>query len=92
VLLEIGNALARSYKAEAIQAIDDLILSEDVEVVRLTTELFSQAFELYKTNKDKTWGLVDCLSFVVMQNLDVDRALTFDHHFVQAGFQALPLA
>ncbi|MSP12567.1 MAG: PIN domain-containing protein [Chloroflexi bacterium] len=92
VLLEVGNALARSYKVEAIEVIDDLLSSEDVEVVRLTTELFSQAFELYKTQIDKTWGLVDCISFVVMQNQNIGRVLTFDHHFVQAGFQVLPLA
>ena len=89
VLLEIGNALARNYKVEAIQVINDLTSSEDVEIVRLTTELFSQAFDLFKTRNDKTWGLVDCISFVVMQKQNIDMALTFDQHFVQAGFQML---
>lgn len=91
VLLEIANALARGYKMEAVQVIEELILSEDVEIVRLTTELFDRAFELYKTHQDKAWGLVDCISFVVMQNRNVRLALSFDRHFVQAGFQALPL-
>jgi uncharacterized protein len=92
VLLEIANALARGYKTEAVQVIEDLTLSDDVEVVRLSSELFNQAFELYKTRQDKTWGLVDCITFVVMQSRNIRTALTFDQHFVQAGFQALPLA
>jgi uncharacterized protein len=92
VLLEIANALARGYKTEAVQVIEDLISSDDVEVVRLSSELFNQAFELYKTCQDKTWGLVDCISFIVMQSRNIRTALTFDQYFVQAGFQALPLA
>jgi len=89
VLLEIGNALARGYKAEAVQIIDHFLTSEDVEVVPVTTELLMQAFALYRGYQDKEWGLVDCISFVVMQRAGITSALTFDQHFVQAGFQAL---
>jgi uncharacterized protein len=92
VLLEVGNALSRGYKLEAIQVIEGLLSSEDVEVVNLTPELFGQAFQLYKTRQDKAWGLVDCISFMVMQNRNIDTSLTFDQHFVQAGFQALSLS
>jgi hypothetical protein len=89
VLLEIGNALARNYKDEAVEIIEHFLTSNEVEIVRLTPELFTQAFTLYKTHQDKAWGLVDCISFVVMKQTGVTQALTFDQHFVQAGFQAL---
>ncbi|MEH2370727.1 type II toxin-antitoxin system VapC family toxin [Nostoc sp.] len=89
VLLEIGNALARNYKNEAVEIIEHFFGSDEVEIVRLTPELFAQAFTLYKTHQDKAWGLVDCISFVVMKQAEVSQALTFDRHFVQAGFQAL---
>jgi uncharacterized protein len=88
VLLEVGNALSRGYKLEAIQVIENLLLSDDVEVIHLTPELFDQAFQLYKNRKDKAWGLVDCISFVTMQNHNINTSLTFDQHFVQAGFQS----
>ncbi|MBG1265233.1 type II toxin-antitoxin system VapC family toxin [Nostoc sp. WHI] len=90
VLLEVANALARGYKAEAIQVIEDLLSAEDVEIVHMTIDLFNRAFDLYKTHQDKTWGLVDCVSFMVMRDRGIRTALTFDRHFVQAGFQVLP--
>jgi predicted nucleic acid-binding protein len=89
VLLEIGNGLARNYKQEAIEVIEGFFDSEEVEIVRLTPELFEQAFDLYKKYKDKDWGLIDCISFIVMTEAGVNQALTFDQHFEQAGFEAL---
>ncbi len=38
---------------------------------------------------DKEWGLVDCVSFVTMNQLGITEALTTDRHFEQAGFVAL---
>lgn len=89
VLLEIGNALSRGYKAEGSDIIEEFLTSDDVTVVHMTPALFEHAFDLYKTYHDKEWGLVDCLSFVVMRDKAVTRALTFDHHFTQAGFTVL---
>ncbi len=87
VLLAVANALARSYKPEAIQIIEDFLSAEDVEAVHFTPDFFNQSFELYKTHQDKSWGLVDCASFVIIWNQDIHTALTFDRHSIQAGFQ-----
>lgn len=89
VIPEISSALARSYKQEAIKIIEEFLTSEEVEVVHLSPQLFHQAFAMYKKYQDKEWSLVDCVSFVVMADRGVGRALTFDRHFTQAGFQAL---
>lgn len=89
VLLEIGNALVRNFKKQAVEIIENFFASDEVEVVRLTPKLFDQAFMLYKMYQDKEWGLVDCVSFAVMQKAGVSQALTFDRHFIQAGFQVL---
>ncbi len=89
VLLEIGNALARGFKHEAAEIIEHLLTSDEVEVVPITPELFEEAFTLYRSYSDKEWGLVDCISFVVMRRAGVTQALTFDRHFAQAGFQVL---
>lgn len=89
VLLEIGNALARTYKSEAVQIIEHFLTSDEVQVVHLTQDLIEKALALYRSHQDKAWGLVDCVSFVVMREASVDSALTFDRHFEQAGFQLL---
>lgn len=89
VLLEIGNALSRSFKSEAVQVIDHFLNSSEVEVVRLNPQLFEQSYHLYRSYLDKEWGLVDCVSFTVMRQMGITSALTFDQHFIQAGFTAL---
>jgi predicted nucleic acid-binding protein len=35
------------------------------------------------------WSLPDCISFVVMRERKLSRTLNGDHHFEQAGFEAL---
>ncbi len=44
---------------------------------------------MYESYQDKTWGLMDCISFVVMREMKITDALTFDKHFAQAGFNIL---
>jgi len=55
-------------------------------VIPFSSEGMSKAFSLFKSRGDKTWGLVDCFSFVVMKENRIKQALTFDDHFRQAGF------
>jgi hypothetical protein len=89
VLLELGNALARQFRGQAVAVIERFLDADEVEVVHITPHLFAQAFGMFKKHTDKEWSLVDCISFVAMQEAGVDEALTFDRHFVQAGFRAL---
>jgi uncharacterized protein len=86
ILLEIGNALSRIARDEASETIRYFQTAPEVILVSLTPELISAALRLYEKHKDKTWGLVDCVSFIVMQNRKIAVALAFDRHFIQAGF------
>ncbi len=89
VLLEIGNSLARNFRQEGVEIIYSFLLSEEIEIISLNQDLFNRAFALYQTHNEKTWGLVDCVSFVVMRENNITGALTNDKHFQQAGFNAL---
>jgi uncharacterized protein len=90
VLFEIGNALSgQRFRAGAVQLLDALEADPNVGIVSLTDPLYIQALTLYRTRPDKEWGLVDCLSFVVMRERKLSSALTTDLHFQQAGYQVL---
>ena len=58
-------------------------------VVPATQPLFERAVDLYHDRPDKEWSLTDCVSFVMMNELNIRDALTADHQFEQAGFVAL---
>ncbi len=92
VLLEIGNALSRMrYRRAAVELLDALENDPGVQIVPVTEQLYKTAFDLYRSRPDKEWGITDCLSFVVMEDLGLTESLTADDHFRQAGFRALLL-
>jgi uncharacterized protein len=86
VLFEIGNALARDFRKEAIAVIRMLRSSNRVQVIEVGSRLFEKGLEFYEKYDDKKWSLVDCISFVVLNENEVTEALTFDRDFGQAGF------
>lgn len=89
-LLEIGNALSKQrYRTAAIQLLESLVADPNVEIIVLSNDLYEAAFTLFRNRLDKEWGLIDCLSFVVMHERGMMEALTADDHFTQAGFRAL---
>jgi predicted nucleic acid-binding protein len=91
VLVEVGNALSAVNRSAAAQLIQQCYQTANTHVVSIDTGLFSRAVQLYQSRPDKTWGLTDCISFVVMHDQNLTDAVTTDRHFVQAGFRALLL-
>jgi len=90
VLLEIGNALSKQrYRQAAGELLDALERDPQVEIVLITNELYREAMTLFCSRLDKDWGLIDCVSFIVMKERGLTDALTTDEHFEQAGFRAL---
>jgi predicted nucleic acid-binding protein len=89
VLVEIADALARNFSPQSVQVIEHFHHAENVEIVHVSPELFAEAFVLYREREDKTWGMTDCVSFVVMQQRKIAEVLTCDQHFSQAGFRLL---
>lgn len=90
VLMEIGNALSKQrYRPAAVELLLSLENDPKIEIVPVSGDLYAQAFKLFSERTDKEWGLVDCVSFVVMRERGITDALTSDDHFRQAGFNAL---
>ena len=91
VLIEVGNALSSLNRAVVVPFIKQCYQTANMHVVTVDTALLNRALKLYQDREDKTWGLTDCISFMVMQDQDLIQALTTDEHFVQAGYRALLL-
>lgn len=90
VVAETGNGLARtSGRGRFAGAVDLIRSSPRARLIPMSERLFQRALDLYASRQDKTWGLVDCASFLVMEDEGIHEAFTNDGHFKQAGHRCL---
>jgi predicted nucleic acid-binding protein len=90
VLIEVVNMLSSpDDRPRAHQLIGHLRNTPGHQIVPAGPALFEAGLKLHRDRSDKHWSLTDCISFQVMTTNQVTRALAFDHHFEQAGFEAL---
>ena len=92
VFVELLNSISSGNPRErraVVSAVQGFGRTDSVIVFPQTTEQFAKALERYKQSADKNWSLTDCASFQIMETERISAALTHDHHFVQAGFEAL---
>ncbi len=92
VLTELLNHMAGygpALRTEVAAFVRRLRHDPNVEIIPQADTLFEAALIRYERYRDKEWGLTDCASFVVMEQLGLTDALAYDHHFQQAGFRAL---
>ena len=76
----------RTGHRQAVVCGNDLWGSPVLDVLRSDLRQDQLAWELFQKHTDKDFSFVDCLSFVIMKELHIRSAFTFDKHFVQAGF------
>jgi predicted nucleic acid-binding protein len=90
VVWELVNALSAPVdRKKAHSAVAEIRTSASWQLIHAAHELFSAGLALHEQRADKHWSLTDCVSFVVMQQRGLRQALAFDHHFEQAGFEAV---
>lgn len=90
VLTEVGDGLSHPDNRPRFARLLELLRAQaDVEIVPASSPLFGQGCALHAQRLDKEWSVTDCISFVVMKEYGIAAALTADHHFEQAGFEAL---
>ncbi|MCH8292381.1 type II toxin-antitoxin system VapC family toxin [Candidatus Poribacteria bacterium] len=92
VLMEFLNyyaSLGQMFRQQAVGVVRSLQQDTNVEIVPLSDEQFEAALTLYAQRQDKTWGIIDCASFLIMEERGITEALAYDEHFRQAGFVPL---
>jgi uncharacterized protein len=93
VLAETVNlANARSGTRVAVRVLDLIEQSAGIRIEWIGTSRFDSTKAFFRKHSDHHYSFTDCTSFVVMRELKLSQALTTDHHFSQAGFDALLLA
>lgn len=77
----------RISHASAVLFGNSLLNSHIVEIIDVTDIDRFKAWELFKKYEDKELSFTDCISFVLMKNLRLQKVFAFDDHFKQMGFE-----
>jgi len=81
---------SRQLHTKAVELGNRLLNSSIVTLIMIDEFLFVEAWQCFIKHNDKSYSLTDCVYFVVMSQRNISSALTFDHHFRQAGFIKMP--
>jgi uncharacterized protein len=88
ILTELLNGLSKYYKLRdgIAQYVQRLLNGEgDVQVIEISPALYKRAVKLYGGRQDKQWSHVDCASSLVMEELGIKEAISFDGDFQEWG-------
>ncbi len=89
VLTEVLNYFSKrgpELRHVSVEFVNALRRNQAVHVVGQTSTLFEDALHLYARRPDKQWSHTDCASILIMQQTGIEKALSYDKHFLQAGF------
>ena len=86
----IALALIRRFSRSSVLSYTlELVDNPNVQIVWVDQSLNQNAMNLLLARQDKTYSLCDVVSFVLMRNRGIMKALTTDKHFEQEGFTRL---
>jgi uncharacterized protein len=85
-LVALLSSPLRIPRPRIFEIVDAIKTVHYVGIIHIDDVTDNTAWELCKNRPDKAWSLVDCTSFISMQQLGIQEALTTDQHFEQAGF------
>jgi predicted nucleic acid-binding protein len=89
VLVETMTLLQRRI---GLQCADDfhLRIFPLLEVVWVDEKWYTRAIQRMLARKQRDVSLVDCLSFEIMESMEIRQAFAFDRHFEETGFSLDP--
>jgi uncharacterized protein len=85
--IAVANA-RRFNRTKSLAFARAVVQSNEVETIFAGRSLHERAMRLLETRLAKTWSLCNAISMELMRDNKIFDALTTDHHFIQAGFNA----
>jgi len=76
-------------RIQTLAFVEEILYSPFIDKVWTTEFHYLEALNLLKSRQDKSYSLCDAVSFILMRERGLDRALTTDKHFEQEGFLRL---
>ena len=87
ILVEyIDGVTKRVGKEKGIEELDRMYNSKLLVIEAFSEADWDKALRYFRKYKDQQIDLTDCLSFVIMERLDMKTAFTFDNDFKTHGF------
>lgn len=90
ILDEVFNNYASArgtlMRQKALALYTRIVREQNINIVVYTPELRQSGLSLYGQRSDKAYSVTDCISMVVMKQMDISEVLTHDRHFTQEGF------
>ena len=73
----------------AVQRAKEILNNDSIQVIPSNHNRLLAGIELYQKRPDKEYSLTDCISMLIMKELEIQEILTHDKHFTQEGFTIL---
>ena len=89
VLCEVSASTSSVDNRDRLFLYDERRSDSRVVMIEPSWDWFGRGIDLFRNRPDKEWSLVDCISFLEMEERGLQEALAADHHFEQAGFVVL---
>jgi predicted nucleic acid-binding protein len=85
----ITTILIRGNHKLSVLAGQALLTSNIIETAQVAPAYFQKTWKLYQKYHDKEFSFTDVSSFVIMKDLKIKKAFTFDSDFTKAGLETI---
>jgi predicted nucleic acid-binding protein len=85
-VLNYASTRGTLMRQKALALCAQIVREPQMDIVAHTSDLRQLGFSLYGQRSDKAYSLTDCISMVVMRQMNITQVLTHDKPFLREVF------